>query len=537
MLSLLLLLSLGGAEAQNSVVITRPGVFGYDWEMNVCQQPDGSYTLQDEERKIYTLDSRKLPIDQSAYKDADGKLDTRRYILDNCKPMVVGQQDNLLILDSVIVTRYADDVMVGGCSLYYTNSKGDWYSAVTQELTWDDEEAGLPYRFDMRGFSVQMGYPCNMAFSWSDDKTHTSPYISLDATTPGVYPFVVTDTDGREVLAGKYYVGHAHNFAYDIHGGMEQTYDFYKQVLNRDSYDGKGTPIYNLAYSPTAGRGNAAASFLDPRFCYMLYGMDARYPCVAIDVMAHEYTHLVAMSSSGLDNKGESGALGEAFSDMMGIAVKQRALGKPHNWMLGDDLFGGKDCTRNLADPLSKGKPAVYEGKYWLPLFDNYLMDATSIHADCTVATYWFYLLCEGGEGHPKDDKTVSVEGIGSEKAVQIAYRTLTEKLTATSNFADAREGSISAAIDLYGSDSQECRSVRNAWAAVGVGDPATGIELVEKGTAPQSINRFAIYTADGKTVRSGDGQPSLQSLPAGIYVVNMVYADGSVKRAKVVKK
>ena len=64
---------------------------------------------------------------------------------------------------------------------------------------------------------------------------------------------------------------------------------------------------------------------------------------------------------------------------------------------------------------------------------------------------------------------TYNVAGVGLGKGANIAYRTLTRYLTSASAFADAREGSISAASDLFGFDSPEVESVTNAWCAVGL--------------------------------------------------------------------
>ena len=41
--------------------------------------------------------------------------------------------------------------------------------------------------------------------------------------------------------------------AADIHWGMARTYDFYKEKFNRDSFDDKGAPIFNLFYLPLTG--------------------------------------------------------------------------------------------------------------------------------------------------------------------------------------------------------------------------------------------------------------------------------------------
>lgn len=62
-----------------------------------------------------------------------------------------------------------------------------------------------------------------------------------------------------------------------------------------------------------------------------------------------------------------------------------------------------------------------------------------------------------------------TVEGIGIEKAAQIAYRNLTVYLGANSNYDDAKNGAIQAAEDLFGSCSNETLQCARAWNAVGV--------------------------------------------------------------------
>lgn len=66
----------------------------------------------------------------------------------------------------------------------------------------------------------------------------------------------------------------------DIHWGMGKTYDFYKEVFNRNSYDNQGAPIYNYAYLAessdstylVSGRLSAAAA-ADNKPYPMVYGM------------------------------------------------------------------------------------------------------------------------------------------------------------------------------------------------------------------------------------------------------------------------
>ena len=197
--------------------------------------------------------------------------------------------------------------------------------------------------------------------------------------------------------------------------------------------------------------------------------------------MAHEFSHLVTTNNGngGLNYIGESGALNESFSDIMGIAVKKYVLGN-NNWLIGDDVMINVSNLRSMKNPnvsndgikggLGEPQPDTYHGTYWADV-TNTSIDKGGVHANSGVQNYWFYLLSGGGTGTNDINNTYNVTGIGIDKAVQIAYRNLIYYLTPDATFGDARNGSIQAAIDLYGRDSKEHQSVVNAWFAVGVGD------------------------------------------------------------------
>ncbi|MET7519562.1 M4 family metallopeptidase [Streptomyces sp. NPDC005480] len=51
----------------------------------------------------------------------------------------------------------------------------------------------------------------------------------------------------------------------------------------------------------------------------------------------------------------------------------------------------------------------------------------------------------------------------------QIWFKALTSYFTTNTDYASARKGTLSAASDLYGADSAECKAVDRAWAAVNV--------------------------------------------------------------------
>lgn len=290
----------------------------------------------------------------------------------------------------------------------------------------------------------------------------------------------------------------------DIHWGMQKTIDFYRETFNRNSFDGHGYPVYNVAFPPTDPLvfpnlpGNAAAQCVYEPF-FMMYGEGDGVklnPIVGVDVMAHEFTHMVtARNGNGaLVYQCESGALNESFSDCMAMGVLQYTFGTCR-WTIGDEATIEWPNLRNMADPnnsrgaagdsASRAQPDTYKGKCWWdtsnPTPDN---DRGGVHVNSGVQNYWFYLLCEGGADTNDNGDAFDVSPIGMDKALQIAYRNLIFYLTPLATYEDARQGALCAATDLYGVESPEYISVMNAWYAVGVGKSyaeTTGLSDADK--------------------------------------------------------
>lgn len=273
----------------------------------------------------------------------------------------------------------------------------------------------------------------------------------------------------------------------DIHWGMEKTLDFYEEIFNRDSYDDDGAPIYNLVFLNNdtetnvfsiSGDNAAAAYGWAPN--PMIYGMgdDTTKPCVELSVMAHEFTHLVTGFSAGLVYLGESGAINEAFSDMMGISVKKHVGGGEMPWYIGgDELLLGYSNLRDMAHPENSmdGEtpgPSTYNGEHWEDTEDiSQDNDFGGVHTNSSVGNKWFFLVTDGEEGVNDNDFKYDVKGIGIEKSRQIAYRAVVYYATNESHFYDFRLCTLQAAADLYGENGEEVKCVAAAWDAVGVYD------------------------------------------------------------------
>jgi len=279
--------------------------------------------------------------------------------------------------------------------------------------------------------------------------------------------------------------------AVEVHWAMRQTYDYYKNIHNRTSFDGNGHSINNYydAGNVLGTHENAAAmdeEFGNDVYNGMFYGRGGflMNPLVSLDIAGHEFSHMVVSrnGSGGLDYENESGALNESFADIFGTAIEFYVNDNP-NWTMGEGVFKNNvtpDYFRSMSNPndtpVSVGapnQPDTYKGDYWQTTTTNPndFNDYGGVHINSGVGNHWFYLLSVGGMGINDLNNNYYVNPITIQKAEKIAYRALTNGLTPTATYLDAYNATITAAITLYGANSNEWEQVVNAWYAVGIGD------------------------------------------------------------------
>jgi thermolysin len=192
----------------------------------------------------------------------------------------------------------------------------------------------------------------------------------------------------------------------------------------------------------------------------------------SLDITAHELTHAVTDSSSRLIYLNESGALNEAFSDIMGTSVEfffqpvGPGVGQA-DFLLGEDSIrspiGGLNGTRSLVNPAVFGDPDHYSIRF------TGTADNGGVHINSGIANHAFYLAVAGGTNRVSG---LAVTGVGlanMEQIEKVFYRAFTLLMPANSTFATARAATIQAARDLYATNPAVVNAVTQAWTAVGV--------------------------------------------------------------------
>ncbi len=288
-------------------------------------------------------------------------------------------------------------------------------------------------------------------------------------TPPGIKRRTVYDARNRYDLPGRLVRSEGDpkssdprvNEAYD---GAGTAYDMFRKVFGRNSVDGRGMRIDSTVHY---GRDYDNA-FWNGR--QMVYGDGDRTifgPFTkSLDVIGHEITHGVTQYEAGLIYRDQAGALNESFSDVFGSLVKQyrkRQTAVEADWLIGEDLFlPGVNAKgiRSMKEPgtayddpvLGKDPQPGHMKDYIVTTEDN-----GGVHLNSGIPNRAF---CE---------LALRLKGYAWEKAGQIWYRTLTEKLRPQSTFRDAVTMTVTVAAELYGINSMEQKAVRSAWAEVGL--------------------------------------------------------------------
>ena len=482
-------------------------VTGYGYTLYNGVQPmesfceNGVYYLLDSNRGIITLSADGNPFNEEQI------LANMPDSLKNELEILINNGDTLEFTKRLV--SYEINEYINSCILY-SNDEPDWYFSTLSSVTissansswwydiWDTEpdlyikvfnhngecvytsptiqNATFPISFNIP-FTLYLQSPGYVVRIYDEDATSDSygGGVTINSAHAGTYTWQdASSTSGSLVISPQ------PDGLFDVHWGMQKTVDFYTDIFGRNSYDNQGALIYNLVYPPhdnsvfTTMPNNAAAMSLYESH-FMIYGKgDGKYmnPVVSLDVMAHEFTHLVTNNNGngGLVYSNESGALNESFSDIMAMGAWYNTWGTCP-WTIGAGVMITQNAMRSMAFPHLYDQPEYYlNDPFWCTIPATQDSTQTFVHTNSGVQNKWFYLVSEGGSG---------VTGISIQNALQIAYRNLIYYLSPNANYYDARFGSEMATIDLFGANSPELAAVRQAWDIVGVFDQNTGSSLI----------------------------------------------------------
>jgi len=263
----------------------------------------------------------------------------------------------------------------------------------------------------------------------------------------------------------------ASNQAYDNTG---ITLDFYLKVFGRNSIDNHNMCVESAVHF---GENFGNAMWTGEQMIYGDGDSNVSGFTAALDIIAHELTHGVTqhMIPGGLGVvrvplkerefkaqthalQGQSGALNESFSDVVGSMVKQWHAGQDvaqASWLLGEHMLAPQHgrAIRSLKDPGNR-RLTWYEDDQFKSM-DQY-GDGSDVHDSSGIPNHAFYLAAR------------KMGGFSWEKTGPIWYEAFA-KLKSKASFRDAAQATSLVASLRFGSKSKEYKAVMAAWQAVKV--------------------------------------------------------------------
>ena len=297
--------------------------------------------------------------------------------------------------------------------------------------------------------------------------------------------------------------------AVDAQANLAMVYDLMLQK-GLNGYDGRGGGVFALVDYRPPGSGCDSPIALSIGNA-LLFSPPGRYrlpripPLICssadydnsyaslLDVVAHEYAHVVTRAHIDLLYQGESGALDEAFADWTGVAV-ELAAGGGLDWQIGEGLRGGPAASpaggqvsplRDLQDPNRFGHPARIGGAHWQNPNEKQCdssNDYCYVHSNNGVPNHMFYRLATGlavsatiakggldAQGEDVDLILAPFDGLGVARAFALSLYAATNLWQRQETFAQAADHMRLAAMALHGAQACEIEVVARSWAYVGV--------------------------------------------------------------------
>lgn len=280
--------------------------------------------------------------------------------------------------------------------------------------------------------------------------------VIYDAENSEKLPGLIVRSEGQRAKGGP-----TINEAYKYSG---TTYDFFRKIFDRNSINDSGMDLestvhYGEDYNNAFWNGTQ-----------MVYGdgdgdIFNRFT-KSLDVVAHELTHGITQYEAALEYHGQSGALNESFSDIFGSLIKQYSLkqtAEKADWLIGKDLFTNKIkgiALRSMKEPGTAYDDPVI-GKDPQPgHMKNYVKttsDNGGVHINSGIPNKAFYLTA------------TEIGGYAWEKAGQIWYIALRDRLRERANFKNVVDITFEVAGNIFGKNSTEQKAVANGWKGVGL--------------------------------------------------------------------
>lgn len=353
--------------------------------------------------------------------------------------------------DRVFVSADSGEVLLTVpeiCSAAVTTVAPDLFNQPRTISVW---AGGAPVRFEM---------------------VDTSKAMYSDSTKNGVIIIYNGSISSRPISSSPALTSGFDPVAVSAAYNLGKAYDLFETTYGRRSFDGNGSSIRSLIRQLDEKTGGPLDNaYWNGNNLTMSFG-DADAYAGATDVVGHEFTHAVIQFTARLVYNNDSGALNEAFSDIMGEALERFVHGT-NDWLVGSQL---RTHFRDMKAPQTKSQPAK------MSQYKRTAADNGGVHINSGIVNHAFYLLAEGLPGG----------GIGFDDARDTFFHALSSKLNSRSDFHDLRSACLLSATEKFGPGSEQVTKTRQAFDAVEIFD-ASPTESVENLTPPSGSDSYLI--------------------------------------------
>ena len=315
--------------------------------------------------------------------------------------------------------------------------------------------------------------------------------IVYDAASGTTFPPIASQIAINNTPAQGTGYGAADDIEKAIYDNTTATYNFWAAApYFRDSFDDQGTIIKSIAHWDNNSNNASWITGSATGHGYAKYGDGSGLNGPtgnSLDVVAHEFTHGVTGSESGLIYQGASGALNESISDIFGVMAGQR---NDTDWLVAEDYVVPADLNvalRSMSNPTAFNQPDHMDD-YATPdgggsVYDQSCYNATNYDNDCVhinsgIPNKAAYLMAAGGSHHgvvvDPLDGAIAASRVMMGRIFHLANTTY---LTNSSDFFAARIATEDAVKSLFPGDMDKLITVMYAWLAVGVSVPVSASE------------------------------------------------------------
>ena len=166
--------------------------------------------------------------------------------------------------------------------------------------------------------------------------------------------------------------------------------------------DGKGTPsLLLMDFVDSAGNPIDNAAYMTKMGGFQLFGfthLNDYGEC--LDVVAHEFVHCLSTATTvgSKGNVGDTGAISEGYSDVMGNIVEMKLDGNAGAWIIAEGL-GADKIMRNMANPHEYAQPEFAFDSYYAPKppVATGLNDMGGVHTNSSLLAIVSYKLDQAG--------------------------------------------------------------------------------------------------------------------------------------------